>query len=293
MPPAVRPRVLALTCAALTAFALNSILCRAALGAGAIDPLTFTVGRVASGAVVLAALDLVRRRAGRRPRSGSWTSAAALAAYALAFSLAYGTLHAGAGALILFGCVQITMLLGGARRGERLQARDALALATALAGLAVLLAPGATAPPLGGGALMALAGLAWGIYSLRGRGAADPTAATAGNFARAVPITLALAALALLVARTEAAPLDLVVTPRGLALAATSGAITSGLGYVAWYAALPALGAVRGAIVQLAVPVLTAVFGVAFLGEHVSARLVLAAALVLGGIALSIVRRPR
>jgi drug/metabolite transporter (DMT)-like permease len=293
MPPAVRPRVLALTCVALTALALNSILCRAALGAGAIDAATFSVLRVASGAALLAALHLARRRTGPPSRSGSWASAAALAAYALAFSLAYGTLHAGAGALILFGCVQITMLLGGARRGERLAARDVLALAIAIAGLALLLAPGATAPPLRGAALMALAGLAWGIYSLRGRGAADPIATTAGNFARAVPITLALAAVALLVTRTEAAPVDLVATPRGLVLAATSGAITSGLGYVAWYAALPTLGAVRGAIVQLAVPVLTAIFGVALLGEFVSARLVLAAALVLGGIALSIERRPR
>ncbi|MBL8862539.1 MAG: DMT family transporter [Planctomycetes bacterium] len=278
-------RVVFQTGAALLAFALNSILCRAALASGAIDATSFTGVRLASGALVLLALERwTRGGAGRTRLAGDWLSAAALFAYALAFSLAYGALSAGTGALILFGCVQATMLGAGLRAGERPDARLWVGLALALGGLAWLVAPGLAAPPAGGAALMAAAGVAWGIYSLRGRRAADPVASTAGNFARAAPLALIALAGAWSDAHADAF---------GLALALVSGAITSGLGYVVWYAALRGLSASGAALVQLGVPVVTALLGVTFLAERATLRLVLAATLVLGGIALAVARRGR
>ncbi len=275
-----RTAVLLLCGAALVGFAANSLLCRAALGAQLIDAASFTAIRLGSGALVLAVL------AWRAPRAGSWASAGALFAYAAAFSFAYLRLTTATGALILFATVQATMIVWGVVRGERPRVLEWLGLAIAAAGLVTLTFPGLAAPdPLGAG-LMAAAGLAWGIYSLRGRGAANPLTVTADNFARAVPF----AALLLLVI-----PLSDTgnVTPRGALLAAGSGAIASGIGYTLWYAALPHLPATRAAIVQLSVPVLAALGGVVVLGEVVSVRLAGATLAILGGVALALLARQR
>jgi drug/metabolite transporter (DMT)-like permease len=281
-------RTLALTATALVAFAANSWLCRAALRAGAIDAASFTAVRLASGAVVLWALVAARRPrdAPRAPAAGSWASAAALAVYALAFSFAYLGMDAGTGALILFPSVQLTMLAGGVVAGQRLRAREAAGVVVALVGLVVLGAPGASAPPPWAGAGMTLAGIAWGIYSLRGRGVERPLAATADNFRRTLPVAVATLALGALAG-------GLVTSPRGLALAALSGGVTSGLGYAVWYAALRGLRPLVAGLAQLAVPVLAAAGGVLLLGESLTPRLVAASALILGGLALALsARRP-
>jgi drug/metabolite transporter (DMT)-like permease len=263
--------------AALVGFAANSLLCRTALGPGRIDAASFSGVRLASGALVLLVLS---RRSGRRGQAGSWTSALALFAYAACFSYSYLRIAAGTGALLLFGAVQLTMLAAGLRSGERLRARAALGLALALVGLAVLVRPGLSAPDPLGAALMLAAGVAWGVYSLRGRhAAAPPLAETAGNFAKSLPFALALSLPTLASAHA---------TPLGLWLAVASGALASGVGYTLWYAALPSLGALRAAIVQLTVPVLAAVGAALLLDEPVTARLVGASAAILGGVALSV-----
>lgn len=268
-----------LTALALLAFAGNSLLCRAALRDTAIDPASFTLLRIVSGALVLALL--VGLRAPAQLRAGSWTSAAALFAYAIAFSYAYIGLSAGTGALILFGAVQASMLGWALLRGERFGAVQTLGFVLAIAGLIGLLLPGLSAPPLGAALLMLLAGVAWGVYSLRGRGAGDPTAVTAGNFLRAVPMAGAAIAIALLLA-----PDAMQIDAPGSLYAIASGALTSGLGYAIWYRALPQLRASTAATVQLSVPVITAVAGVLLLSEPLSPRLVLASIAVLGGVAL-------
>lgn len=228
---------------------------------------------------MLAALVAVRSPA--QLRAGSWTSAAALFAYAIAFSYAYIGLSAGTGALILFGAVQASMLGWALLRGERFGAVQSLGFALAIAGLIGLLLPGLSAPPIGAALLMLLAGVAWGVYSLRGRGAGEPTAVTAGNFLRAVPMAGAALAVALLLA-----PAAVQIDVPGSLYAIASGALTSGLGYAIWYRALPQLRASTAATVQLSVPVITAVAGVVVLSEPVSLRLVLASIAVLGGVAL-------
>lgn len=276
-------RTLALTLAALVSFALNSLLCRAALGSDLIDATTFTLVRLTTGAIVLL---LIARTTGRArspqtpvsPRSVA-LSALALFLYALPFSLAYRSLSAGTGAFVVFGCVQITMIGAGLMAGRRLRAREFLGLFCALLGLVVLTRPGLESPDLASVALMAIAGCAWGVYSLRGRTSGPPVAATARNFAAAVPLAVVASAMSL-------ASFD--VTPRGLLLAALSGGVTSGLGYVAWYAALPALSPAHAAIVQLAAPPLASILGIVFLGEMFTGRLLLAAPLILGGIALAV-----
>lgn len=271
-------RTAVLTALALVAFAGNSILCRLALGAHLIDPAGFTAVRLGSGALALCLL--IALRTGGLPRiGGQWGSAAALFAYAAAFSLAYITLSAGTGALILFGAVQLTMILAGLLAGERPRPAEWLGLALALGGLIVLVRPGLAAPSPAGSALMATAGVAWGVYSLRGRGSTEPLRNTAGNFLRTLPL-----ALLLLLAAGRGATWE----PRGVLLAAASGALASGLGYAIWYAALPALTATRAALVQLLVPVLAAAGGVALLGEAIPLRLPVAAAMVLGGVALAV-----
>ena len=276
MRPATTLWTATLAAAAMCAFAANSLLCRLALGARVIDAATFTTVRLVSGAVLLAVLVAWRQRA--RPWSGfdPW-AAVALFVYAIAFSYAYLSLSAGTGALVLFGAVQITMIVFGLVSGERLSAAGWCGLALAFAGLIYLVAPGLGAPPLLAALLMALAGLAWGVYSLRGRGIADPLRATASNFIWSVP--LALLASAVFASEQH-------VTPRGMALAVASGAIASGLGYVIWYAAVRRLAALRAAAVQLSVPVIAAFGGILLLGEHMSTRLALASGAVLGGIAI-------
>ncbi len=268
----------ALIAGALVAFAANSVLARAALGAAEADFAGYTAIRLASGALVLALLV-----GGRVWRAGSFAAAGALALYAVAFSWAYLRIGAGLGALVLFGAVQVTMLGWGIARGERPAPREAVGLLVAFGGLVALSAPGwGSGDPLGTAAML-VAGAAWGIYSLLGRGAGDPLAATAGNFARALPAALALG----LVAWSDGT-----LTPRGVALAIASGAVASGLGYVVWYAALRTLRAAQAGIVQLAVPVLAAAAGVVLLGERITPRLVAAGAAVLAGIALALVARP-
>jgi drug/metabolite transporter (DMT)-like permease len=265
----------AFTAAAMLAFAANSLLCRLALAGGGIDPASFGAVRVVSGAVALALI--VRLRAGSMPAGGDWLSAAMLFAYVAFFSFAYVSLPAGTGALILFGAVQLTMFGWALRGGERFTQPAWCGLALAAAGLVYLVLPGVSAPPLLGAALMALAGAAWGVYSLRGRGAADPLRATAGNFLRAAPLALVLWLPFMGVAHADAS---------GIGLAVVSGALTSGVGYAIWYTALRALTAMRAATVQLSVPVMTAFGAVLWLGEPVTLRLVLASLAILGGIAL-------
>jgi drug/metabolite transporter (DMT)-like permease len=268
-------RAAGLTSVAMLAFAANSLLCRLALQQDRIDPASFGAVRLAAGALVLACVV----RMGRRPQGedGGWRSAALLFAYVALFSFAYVSLAAGTGALILFGAVQLSMLGVGLLRGERFAPPGWLGLALAMAGLAVLLLPGAAAPSPGGAVLMAGAGVAWGGYSLRGRGAADPLAATAASFLRAAPLGILLALVF--------AP-RLHADARGVGLAVVSGALTSGLGYVVWYAALRRLTALRAAAVQLSVPLVAALGGVLLLGEAFTLRLGAAALAILGGIGL-------
>ncbi len=290
-------RTLGLTLIALVAFAANSWLCRAALRSGAIDATSFTAVRLLAGAVTLgasawiAALSAARSRASADPvarGAGSWASALALFAYALLFSIAYLRLDAGVGALLLFGAVQLTMLIGGWRE-RRPSLLEWLAITSAGVGLLILTAPWAKGglPPLAAAA-MAAAGVAWGLYSLRGREAGQrrtpPLAENAGNFARTVPLAALLLALALVGGRVQ-------LRPSGFALALLSGAVTSGLGYAVWYAALPGLSATSAGLVQLAVPVLAALGGAALLGEHLGLRLLVASVLVLGGVALALTRQ--
>jgi drug/metabolite transporter (DMT)-like permease len=277
-----RPRVAVLTLLAMLAFAGNSLLCRLALKHAAIDPASFTAIRIASGALVLWLI--VRVRIGRAKLLGSWPSAFALFVYAAAFSFAYVSLTAATGALLLFGAVQATMIGYGLWRGERLNGRQGVGLVLAGVGLVGLLLPGLSAPPLRGSLLMLAAGVAWGVYSLRGKGSGDPLRATAGNFLRAVVFAAALSFAML--ARVSLDGL-------GVGCAIASGALASGIGYAIWYSALPGLKVTSAATVQLSVPVIAAVGGVALLGEPLTVRLVLAAVAVLAGIALVIVQKQR
>nr|WP_227027708.1 DMT family transporter [Corallococcus soli] len=265
-------------------------MCRAALSGGAarsIDAGSFTLVRLASGALVLALLLRLRRGGRGATGHGSWASALALFAYAAGFSFAYVRIGAGVGALLLFGCVQLTMLAAGLARGERPSTLEWVGLAVALVGLTGLTLPGASAPDALGAGLMAVAGVAWGIYSLRGRGSTDPLAATAGNFVRSVPLALALVMLA--------RALDVAPHPssKGLLLAVASGALASGVGYSLWYAALPHLSSARAAVVQLCVPVIAAVGAVLLLGEPLTQRLLLGGAALLAGVLLSLRAKQR
>ena len=273
-------RTLALTLIAMLAFAANSLLCRLALKHSAIDPASFTALRLLAGALALTLLD----RSWRAPthNSSDWFGAAALFVYAACFSWAYVSLSTSTGALLLFGAVQVTMIGHGLRRGERLSRLQTLGFVAACAGLVALLLPGAQAPAGWGAVSMLLAGAAWGVYSLRGRGAGNPLAVTAGNFRRACLPALALVAAA-------AAWPGIAIDATGLACAIASGALASGLGYAIWYAALPGLGATRAASVQLSVPPLAALGAVAWLGEPITATLVVTSAVILGGIALVLV----
>ncbi len=274
-------RLIALTILAMLAFAGNSLLCRLALAQTGIDAASFTTIRLASGALVLWLL--TQRRRTIHGSAGNWWSALALFVYAAAFSFAYVSLPAASGALLLFGSVQVTMIGIGFYKGERLRPPQIAGYALALAGLVGLLLPGISAPAPFGAALMLASGIAWGVYSLRGRGAGDPALVTAGNFLRAAPIALVLSAIMLSQARFDAV---------GIAYAVASGALTSGLGYIVWYTALPRLSATRAAIVQLSVPVIAALGGVLLLGEAISLRLLLASVAILGGIAIAIRPRP-
>ena len=274
------PRIIILTSLAMFAFAGNSLLCRAALKHTSIDAASFTTIRLISGALMLWLV--VRVRSGTHSGSGNWLSAFALFVYAAGFSFAYVSLPAATGALLLFGAVQATMIVHGIWAGERMQKLQLLGLVLALAGLVGLLLPGLSAPPVIGSLLMLGAGVAWGVYSLRGRGAGDPTRVTAGNFLRAVPIAAALSVI--MFDRTS-------LDSAGFWYAVASGALASGIGYAIWYTALPALKAAKAATVQLSVPVIAALGGIVLLGEPLTLRLVLSSAAILGGIALVILEK--
>ncbi|HWA58079.1 MAG TPA: DMT family transporter [Gemmatimonadales bacterium] len=271
------------TCLALLAFAANSVLCRLALTGGSIDPASFTLVRLASGAASLA---LLVRGHGPRPEltAPRWTGGVLLFLYAAPFSLAYRYLTAATGALLLFAAVQATILVASFRAGHRPSVGQWIGLGLAFSGLVYLMAPGVTAPPAVGAALMLLAGIAWGLYTVYGRSAREPLVATATNFARSLP--LAVLVLPLLVpSRWPAAS--------GLLLAALSGAGASGLGYVAWYRALRGLATLSAGVVQLAVPVLAGLGGMLVLHERITWRLAWATVLVVGGIGLALATVPR
>lgn len=276
---APRPSLLtlaALTSAALVGFAANSLLTRGAIAANHIDPSSFLTLRFGSGAAALWLLTALRGRGqGGGTPHGTWISAAALAGYGVGFTLAYSRIGAGLGALALFGAVQVTMIGAGWRSGERPHAAGVVGFAVALAGLLTLTVPGASAPSLTGVGLMALAGACWGVYSLRGRRSGDPLASTAGNFVKALPVALVLSALTWPSHH---------VTPIGAALAITSGALTSGVAYALWYAALPHLTAWRAGVVQLLTPVLTVGAAAVMLGEPMTPRVLLAGVLIISGV---------
>lgn len=266
----------------MCAFAANSVLCRLALATPEIDPASFTAIRIVAGAIMLAIIVAVRSGGvAVLAKAGDWRSAFALFAYAAGFSFAYVTLDAKTGALILFGVVQATMIGVGLVRGERLSFTQTVGAIAAAGGLVYLLLPGLHAPPLVGAALMALAGAAWGAYSLFGRSANskahEPAFVTAGNFVRAAPMGLLLLAPFAGALHLEAS---------GVILAIASGALTSGLGYVIWYAALKGLSASEAAIVQLTVPVIAAAGGILFIHEDLTLRFVVAAIAILGGVAI-------
>lgn len=264
----------------MLAFAGNSLLCRLALKSTGMDAASFTTIRILAGALALWAI--VRVRGGVRATAGSWPSAFWLFSYAAGFSFAYITLPAATGALLLFGAVQATMIGYGLWKGERMGGLQVAGLLVAFAGLAGLLLPGVSAPPVMGAALMLFAGVSWGIYSLRGRAAGDPTGVTAGNFLRAGPFAVLVS-----VAMFSRASVDI----PGFLYAISSGALASGVGYAIWYTALRGLKANIAATVQLTVPVIAALGGVAFLGEPLTLRLLGSSAAILGGVALVIVTR--
>jgi drug/metabolite transporter (DMT)-like permease len=276
------PRIVVLTSLAMIAFAGNSLLCRAALKHAGIDAASFTTIRLISGAMMLWLI--VRMGRGTQTGRGNWLSAIALFVYAAFLSYAYAGLTTAMGALLLFGAVQATMIGHGIWAGERLLKLQLVGLVIALAGLVGLLLPGLSAPPLFSSILMLASGVAWGVYSLRGKGAGDALRVTAGNFLRAAPIAAALSIL--MVNRTS-------LDSAGFWCAVASGALTSGIGYSIWYTVLPALKATKAATVQLSVPVIAALGGVVFLGEPITLRLLLASLAILGGIALVILEKQR
>jgi drug/metabolite transporter (DMT)-like permease len=288
-------RTALLTALAMLAFAGNSLLCRMALKLTTIDPASFASVRLVSGALALWLMVRFRPNTPSRntPQAdaagsyGNWGSALALFAYAVLFSYGYVGMTTATGALLLFGAVQASMIGWGLAHGERLRPLQTVGFAAALAGLAALMLPGFATPQWSVALAMLGAGIAWGVYSLRGKTATpgqapDPMATTCGNFVRTVPMAMALSVVTL-----PWLQLDV----RGLALAVASGAITSGMGYVIWYQALPALRATHAATVQLSVPVIAAVGGVLILGEGFTLQLLVSSVAILGGIAL-VLRKP-
>ena len=277
-------KVIVLTLFALTAFAANSVLCRLALGENAIDASSFTVVRLLTGALALWVILLFQTKGRAPPSKGSWLAAAMLFAYAVTFSFAYITLDTGTGALILFGAVQITMILLSLFSGNRLHRSEWAGMLIAFGGFVYLVLPGVSAPSVTGFILMTAAGIAWGVYTLKGRGSVNPLRDTAFNFFRSVPFTLLLALLTLSLTNTQ-------ISSTGMVLAALSGGLTSGIGYTIWYIALGGLSATQAAVVQLSVPVIAAFGGVVFVSEEIGLRLALSTLLILSGILTVILGR--
>ncbi|MEL6138682.1 MAG: DMT family transporter [Cyanobacteria bacterium J06628_6] len=275
-------RTILLTGVTLIAFAANSLLTRMALGAGSIDAASFMTLRLASGAVMLSAIMAISQRQPPSKKQRPWSAALMLFLYAVTFSFSYLQLAAGTGALILFGTVQVTMILAALKQGETPQPLEWMGLALALVGLVYLVSPGLAAPPVLGSMLMVMAGVAWGLYSLLGRGAGDPVAYTTTNFVRTVPLAVGVSLVSL--------P-QLQVSVVGVLLAMLAGTLASGVGYSLWYAALKGLTATRAATVQLAVPVIASVGGILFLQEALTVRLAVASVMVLGGIGVAVIGR--
>ena len=275
-------KVLLITLCALVAFAANSVLCRFALGMGAIDAAGFTCIRLVSGAATLLLLLMLKNNVSLSTPRGSWRAGLMLFLYAISFSYAYLDLNTGTGALILFGAVQITMICALIIKGNTLLLAEWFGLAMAFFGLVYLVLPGVSAPSPAGFLLMAMAGVAWGVYTLARRGSDNPLADTAYNFTRSIPFVIAAACLTFR---------DFNVTAVGATLAFVSGAITSGLGYTVWYAALRDLSTTQAAVAQLAVPIIAALGGVIFMAELITLRLGLSTILVLGGILLVVTGR--
>ncbi|MGB5308713.1 MAG: DMT family transporter [Arenicellales bacterium] len=274
-------RTIILTALALTAFAANSVLCRLALGDRTIDASSFTVVRLLSGAIVLFLIIKVKNKSGM-PTKGSWSASLMLFLYAITFSFAYITLDTGTGALILFGSVQITMILLSILSGSRLHITEWLGVVISFLGFLYLVLPGVTTPSLPGFILMTVAGIAWGIYTLKGRGSTSPVIDTAYNFLRTIPFVSILAVLTFN---------QMSYSSAGILLAVLSGAIASGIGYAIWYSALRGLSTAQAAVVQLLVPVIAALGGVIFVSEAITLRLTLSAILILGGILLVVLGR--
>ena len=277
-------RAALLTLLALVAFAGNSVLCRVALSDASIDAASFSTVRLISGAIALLAILHLTTRGARSASHGSWISAAALFLYAICFSFAYLSLDTGMGALILFGMVQATMVAGALWAGDRPTMPEWIGWLLAMVGFIYLVSPGLTAPSPLGSLLMAIAGIAWGIYSLRGHNEASPLAGTTYNFVRSIPFVILVSIFTFS---------DLRLSTRGVVLAIASGAITSGVGYAIWYTALRSISSMQAAMVQLSVPALAAAGGVLFLSESVSLRLFLSGLLILGGIFLAIFGKTR
>lgn len=277
-------KTLGLTVAAMLAFAANSLLARQALGGQLTDAGTYTAVRIISGALLLLVLAGRNGKNTQSGFSGSWPAGLALLVYALAFSFAYLLLGAATGALILFASVQATMLIWGIFSGERPGAAQWAGLTIAFAAFAYLLMPGIATPNVLGSALMIASGVAWGVYSLRGRGSKNPIGDTAGNFARAALCCVPLLAIPFFGGTAS---------PSGLVLAVLSGTVASALGYVIWYSALPGLTTVQAAVVQLSVPVIAAAGGALLLGETLTLRFMLVSACILCGIGLAILAKPK
>ncbi|MBK7707496.1 MAG: DMT family transporter [Acidobacteria bacterium] len=275
-------KAFAFTTVALLCFALNSVLCRMALRGGEIDATSFTVVRLVSGAAVLFLLAHAFGRRDAGEDNGNWVSALFLFGYAILFSFAYLGLTTATGALILFGSVQLTMIFWAIARGESPRRLEWVGLSVAFCGLVYLVLPGLESPPIASSILMAVAGAAWGFYTLRAKGVKNPLSTTAGNFARSLPFA-AVAALPFLG--------NLKISFRAALIAAVSGAIASGIGYAVWYAALRFHTPVRAAVLQLAVPAIAAAGGILLLREEFSVRLLLASLLILGGIGIAILVR--
>lgn len=274
-------KTLLTTAIAMIAFAANSILCRLALGQETIDAASFASIRVIAGALVLGVIVFPRWRVQGRAKA-DWRTVAALFVYMAFFAFAYLSLSTGTGALLLFGSVQLTMFAVALKRGERFTSVSWAGFVLAIAGLVYLIWPGITAPDPLGAALMAIAGIAWGSYSLLGKGVADPLEATANNFIWCIPLVLVTSLVFMG---------DIHLSGRGFLIAALSGAVASGLGYVVWFMALRGLAATRAATVQLSVPVIAALGGLVFFSEELSLRLVLASVATLSGITIVLLQR--
>lgn len=274
---------------ALIAFAANSVLCRMALGSDSIDPVSFTSIRLIGGAIALTVIYLFTKEPKQKKEAScncyiDWYTGIALYIYAFAFSLAYISLSSGTGALILFGSVQITMLIAATKRGEKMRFYQWIGFLIAVAGIVYLVSPGISAPDIYGASLMIVSGIAWGVYSIAGKSVTNPISATKGNFIKASIIAIPVSMIALK---------SYQATPLGLSLALISGVITSGLGYVIWYKVVPLITTTQAAVLQLLVPLLAAIGGVLFIAEDFTLRLAISSLLILGGVILSVLTKKK